>query len=451
MKQMNPDLKLMLRQDVADKGRAPVISFSVFAAMIFFYSFSALQYQLLIRISAVVIFGLAADRLRLIDAFKLTDGLDEKKWNYLRLNIWANMLTWSFVFTVISFETSFSGIYFIVLNMIIARFVTSSIITISSKMSLFVPFQIIMMGPQVCFIAYDSLTENKYGLWALIPIYLVFFVYQMWQAQSFRNKVIAGFQLQLDLKKSNQELREIQAAQTQQTIKLIHTSRLAALGEMAAGIAHEVNNPLAIISGNLQQLERKIASKDFTDDLALKKHIERSLQSIDRITKIITGLRLFSQQSDSLPKARVSLPEIFRETLDFCSEMLKARYVRLELSEVPQVFVQCHPVQISQVLINLIKNAEDALTDQSEEHRWVRISFKVTAEHVEIFVKNGGPKITPELREKLFIPFFTTKIVGKGTGLGLSISKGIVEEHGGDLSFNDQETETTFTISLPVG
>lgn len=131
--------------------------------------------------------------------------------------------------------------------------------------------------------------------------------------------------------------------------------------------------------------------------------------------------------------------------------MLASRYIKLEIESVPDVELECHPVQISQVLINLIKNAEDALIEESNEtERWIKLSFKKEGGFISVRVINGGPAIPKDIHSKLFQPFFTTKVVGKGTGLGLSISHGIMKEHKGDLIYDQSEGHTTFAMLLPV-
>jgi signal transduction histidine kinase len=450
MENFKPALKNMLRHEVADKGRAAAIYFGLFAAFVIYYGFSCTKYAWLIKGCAAFIILLSIFRLRLTNAFRKSLNLNDKLWNNLRLNIWLNMVCWSILLTTASVELEFTGVHFIVVTTVLCGFISSSLITLSPDMTLFLPFQFLMLGPQLCFMIYDALTANKYGLGALIPVYFMYLMYQVKQVRDFRRKIIQNFNSQLNLKKTNDELQSSQEAQVQQTVKLIHTSRLAALGEMAAGIAHEVNNPLAIISGSLQQLERKFDRQEFSDIEALKRHTGRSQQAIERITKIINGLRLFSQQSDTLPKVKVTLKEIVNDTLGFCAEMLKARYVRLDIEPIPEATIECHPVQISQVLINLIKNAEDALgAELDESERWVKILFEEKSDLIKIHVINGGKRIPDDIQDKLFIPFFTTKGVGEGTGLGLSISRGIMHEHGGDLILNDSEKQTTFTILLP--
>lgn len=445
------DLKMMLRLEVADKGLAASAAFSLFAVFALIYSSISLRFVLEIRCLSVIVFFTAVCRYWMTSKVKKTLTLPNALWQMIRINIWLNGLCWAVIFTLASLELSFSGIHYIVLTVIVCGFISSSLITLAPDATLFVPFQILLMGPQLLIIAHDSLTKNQYGLAPLIGVYSIFFLYQIKQAQAYRQKLIESYKLQIELKKSNAELKLIQETQTEQTIKLIHTSRLAALGEMAAGIAHEVNNPLAIISGNLEQLERKVADQDPEMKEEILKHTHRSLHSIKRITTIINGLRLFSQQSEVLPKVTIGLEEIITDTLSFCSELLKARHVKLEIKPIPQVLLYCHPVQISQVLINLLKNAEDALSEvTNQDERWVSITFQLEQDSVSVSVINGGKKIPKELQARLFIPFFTTKGVGQGTGLGLSISKGIMVEHGGDLILNDSEIQTTFTFTIPI-
>lgn len=448
MKKVYSEISSLLKYEVADKGKPPAIFFGIFGLFVFYYGFNCSQYQLIIKGSAACVVILSIFRFILINKIKQKMQWNPARWWLLKVNIWLNIVCWSIIFTTASYELKFNGVHFIVLTSMICGFTSGSLITLSTDLSLFAPFQFFILVPQIIFMSYDSLTENKYGVGPLVPVYLLHLAYQLRQVKDFRSKFIEKVKSEIELKNRNEELIKMQLDQSEQTVKLIHTSRMAALGEMAAGIAHEINNPLMVISGNLQQLERKIARNNNVENTTWLKHTGSSLQAINRVTKIINGLRLFSQQSDNLPRKNVSLNVIIEETLSFCGEMLKARYVRLEVDNIPDVLIECHSVQISQVLINIIKNAEDAVKTQEDEHRWVKLRFETNNQAVLIHVSNGGNKIAKEITDKLFLPFFTTKPVGEGTGLGLSISKGIMQEHGGDLKFNDIENQTTFTISL---
>lgn len=364
--------------------------------------------------------------------------------------VWMNALGWSLAFNFASYELKLTGIHFIVVTTMLAGFVAASLITLAYDSILFLPFQFLLLAPQIGIVTYFYFSPEKFNALPLIPIYVMYLAYQLRQFKDFKNQLTQRFNYQLDLEHSNEELRKSQEALIDQTTKLVHTSRLAALGEMSAGIAHEVNNPLAIISGSMQQLER-IVSRGEADSESILKLSTKSQHSIERVTKIIKGLRHFSQQSDTLPKVSISLNEIILDTANFCSEMLASRYIKFEIETVPDVELECQPVQISQVLINLIKNAEDALSEESNEaERWIKISFKKEGDFIFVRVINGGPVIPKDIHSKLFQPFFTTKVVGKGTGLGLSISHGIMKEHKGDLIYDQSEGHTTFAMVLPV-
>lgn len=444
------ELKALMRREIADKGRAPSFAFAAFAIMVFFYGFGTVKFLSLIKASALVIMVISLLRIYLIEKFRKDQILNDSRYNLLRFYVWVNTVCWSVIFTTVTIEHEFTGIHFMVSLTMLCGFISSSIITLSADLSLYLPFQFAMLFPHVTYMLYDCLNDNRVHSAPLIPVYVMYLIYQLYQVRDFRSKVKQTFLSQLELKDSNEELRKSQQLQLDQTVKLIHTSRLAALGEMAAGIAHEVNNPLAIISASLQQLERKVTPLPEEKEISLKL-TGRAQASIERITRIIGGLRLFSQQSDANPKQQVKLQLIIDDTLNFCGEMLKARYVKLHLGEIPDVMVECNPVQISQVLINLIKNAEDALTDEkNDDERWVKITCHAEPSRVYIYVSNGGVKIPREIQDKLFQPFFTTKGVGKGTGLGLSISQGIMKEHSGDLIFKEDEYRTTFAMQLPI-
>ncbi len=443
MSERSEKIKILLRREVAYKSTPSALTFAAFSIFTFFYAFECTRFLNEIRIASIIIFFASLMRVSLTQAIKATGEMSPLQWKKIQFLVWTNSFFWAFIFSLASYELQFKGVPFILINTIITGFVAASLVTLSYDISLFIPFQILLLLPQCILLLYHYITVEDSGLIALLPAYIIYFIYQLRQLSVFRNQVIERFNYELDLIESKEAL-------IQQTTKLVHTSRLAALGEMSAGIAHEVNNPLAIISGSLQHLE-KVLSRPPIDPEKLLTLTKRSQHSIERITKIIIGLRHFSQQSDSLPTVNTSLKEIVEDTCNFCSEMLSARYIKLKIDDIPAVHINCHPVQISQVLINLIKNAEDALNDETDtEKRWIGLSFEQSQKSILINVSNGGPEIPKEIHDRLFEPFFTTKSVGKGTGLGLSISRGIMKEHGGDLFFNPVGLQTRFSMELPI-
>jgi signal transduction histidine kinase len=442
-------LKNLLRLEVAYKSKQSSTAFAVFSVFIYFYAFGCTKFNLVIKASMLVVFVVSLLRLRLIQKINDQHYVSSKNWKTMVFYVWLNALGWSIAFNFASFELKLSGMNFIVVTTMLAGFLAASLVTLSYDKILFLPFQMLMLLPQVGIITYMYHYEGINAL-ALIPIYLMYFVYQLRQFKDFSTQLKQRFSYQIDLEQSNKELQVSQDALINQTTKLVHTSRLAALGEMSAGIAHEVNNPLAIISGSIQQIERLIRRGENSPEKILDLS-SKTLGSIERVTKIINGLRHFSQQSDSNPRVVTALRDIIDDTNNFCFELLAARHIKLQIDPIPEVKVECHPIHISQVLINLIKNAEDALeTETREDERYVRLSFSQENGIVLINVVNGGKPIPKDLQDKLFQPFFTTKPVGKGTGLGLSISHGLMREHKGDLVLDTNSLKTTFIMQLPV-
>jgi C4-dicarboxylate-specific signal transduction histidine kinase len=220
---------------------------------------------------------------------------------------------------------------------------------------------------------------------------------------------------------------------------------------MSASIAHEINNPITLIGTSskiilrdLEKLDNEVLIKD-----NIVKNIERINKSVNRVGRIVKGLRTFSNQADNQPKEIISLKEIIEETCFFCSELLISKHVSLNIDEIPEIAIECHSVQISQVLINLIKNAAEVLVeDPCLDERWIKISFEHSKSLLKIIIINGGKKINPQIVSKLFGPFFTTKAVGVGTGLGLSISKNIMNDHNGDLEVDLNYDHTAFLMSF---
>lgn len=224
-------------------------------------------------------------------------------------------------------------------------------------------------------------------------------------------------------------------------------AKMSSLGEMASGIAHEINNPLAIIQAKVFQIRKIIEQPDQMDRNKIFEHADKLEITVERIAKIIKGLKSFSRNSEADPMSISSAGAVIENTLEFCRARFKANAIELRLSNIPDAYIKCRESQMAQVLLNLLNNAFDAITEIPE--KWVAVDVRELPETVEISVTDSGQGIPADILKKVMYPFFTTKQVGKGTGLGLSISKGIVEEHGGTLRYESQSENTCFVISLP--
>ncbi len=228
---------------------------------------------------------------------------------------------------------------------------------------------------------------------------------------------------QLELKKKNEKLAEALTLIENQKQTLIHNAKMSALGEMAGGMAHEINNPLAIISGYATRVKHLLSSPNRPETEAkIETSLVGILRGVDRISSIIKGLQLFSRNSSQDPIQTTDLRSIIEDSLELCREHLRLSNIELRYtSPSSEVFAQCRPSQISQILVNLINNARDAVK-QTSEPKWISIRLEASPEGPEIKVSDSGPGVPEELQSKIFQPFFTTKSPGDGTGLGLSIS-----------------------------
>lgn len=249
------------------------------------------------------------------------------------------------------------------------------------------------------------------------------------------------------------ELRNSHLELLQRQQELIQSSKMASLGEMAGGLAHEVNSPLAIIKGKAQQTLNLLEIGQDTPEF-LKRSFQVIDSTVDRIAVIIQGLRSFARESERDPLVQVDAHGLIRETLSFCGERLRNHSIRIfqDPPIIVPILVRCRSVQICQVLLNLLNNAFDAVSGSGAEQKekWVRLSVERLLTGVEFSMTDSGPGIPQELRPKVMQPFFTTKAVGQGTGLGLSISQGIIEAHGGRFYLDEISERTRFVIWLPA-
>ena len=256
----------------------------------------------------------------------------------------------------------------------------------------------------------------------------------------------------LTLVKSNQKTMQYAKKMGQEALNqkqaAIQSAKLASLGEMAGGIAHEINNPLSIIQGYVTKL--KTSLKGLTVDTThLEENIENIKKTISRISGIVEGLRRFSRDDSKESLEVTPVNQIINDTLGLCREKFKNHGVDLHVSSLSSdIMIACRPIQISQVVINILNNAFQAI--KSEEERSITLNTEVVDGQVSISISNTGDKIADDIAGKIFEPFFTTKIVGEGTGLGLSLSLSIVKDHNGKLYLDQKSEMTTFVIQLPV-
>lgn len=295
------------------------------------------------------------------------------------------------------------------------------------------------------------------------------------------NAELAASEKQLRKTLLNMEFanKELENAQHQ----LLQSEKMASIGQLAAGVAHEINNPIGFISNNMEilrdyvhnytkilQCTDKLKQTIIDNDLTKAKNIldelknleqeinldymktdvttllEHSSKGFERIKKIVTDLRTFAREEKNETMELFNVEEILDSVLNIVYSELKYKAeLKKEYSNTPAVL--CSPQRIGQVFINLLVNATQAIKDKGE----IKIRTYTQDGYVAIDIADTGSGIPAENFQKIFDPFFTTKPVGRGTGLGLSISYGIVKKHGGDIQVTSKVGEgSTFTVRLPL-
>lgn len=278
------------------------------------------------------------------------------------------------------------------------------------------------------------------------------------------------WQLLRDKKRMELQLKESQA-------RIIQQEKMASIGQLAAGVAHEINNPMGYITSNMnslwkyaeklaqfieiqeQAIEKCADEATKTSIVELKRQIKldfvmkdfrdlitESLEGSKRVSKIVQDLKSFSR-AEGHDAILADLNECIQSTINVVRNEIKyVAQLDLQFGDIPLVF--CRPQQISQVVMNLLVNAAHSIFDKG----LITVATATAGDMVEISVSDTGCGISPEHMEKIFEPFFTTKEVGKGTGLGLAISADIVQKHGGELLVSSEVGKgTTFTVRLPIG
>jgi C4-dicarboxylate-specific signal transduction histidine kinase len=241
-----------------------------------------------------------------------------------------------------------------------------------------------------------------------------------------------------EIQRREQELRDKQE-------QLVQAAKLATLGELTTGVAHELNNPLnniGLFVGNAMD----VAQLGVGEPERIVRELRNAMQQVGKATQIISHLRTFGRAA-SVSRQPVSLNQVIERSLTLMHEQLRLRdiTVELDLGPAPLVVVG-NAIQLEQVFINLLTNARDAMADA--RGKVIRVAGAVQDGGVALTFSDTGPGIPEGLEQRIFDPFFTTKEVGKGTGLGLSITYGIIKEHGGTITVA-RGPGATFLIQLP--
>lgn len=248
--------------------------------------------------------------------------------------------------------------------------------------------------------------------------------------------VLASWQLSVTQK-------EVRAQQAE----VIRTSNLIALGEMAGGIAHEINNPLQALSLQIGMVKRYL-SKNVVAPEKILGQLNDIDNNIFRMAKMVQGLRNLSRDDANDDPEVFAISRIVEDVLNVSEQRIKSMGIELMVTGDIEERVVGHPIQLSQVLINLLNNSVDALNQM--KNKWIQISVKKEGQVLKVSVTDSGIGVPKEIVDQIMKPFFTTKPPSHGSGLGLSISRNIVLKNKGRLYYDGLSLHTKFVLELPL-
>lgn len=252
-----------------------------------------------------------------------------------------------------------------------------------------------------------------------------------------------------DLKETTEAVRRREQELREKQEQLVQAGKLATLGELTTGVAHELNNPLnniGLFVGNaIDLIELGIAT---SEPERVLQELHSTMQQVRKATEIISHLRTFGRAAP-VNYELVHIEQVVRRSLSLMHEQLRLRQIEVHLHfPAEEVLVMGNAIQLEQVFINLLTNARDALV--SVQRKLITITCTLQGSMVEMRFADSGPGVPLEFEQRIFDPFFTTKEVGAGTGLGLSITYGIIKDHQGTIILDNHPGEgATFIIQLP--
>ena len=235
----------------------------------------------------------------------------------------------------------------------------------------------------------------------------------------------------------------------EKNIQLENAAKLATLGELSAGIAHEINNPLTIIYGKLKLVLSLLKSGKESKEQIFN-HIETILKTVDRISSVVRNLKLFSKGENEVIKNDIDIISLIESSFQLFEDRFNSHNIKINFNKGnSKLIIKGNEAQLSQVVLNLISNSIDAVEILNE--RWISVEvIKVDENQMRIEFTDSGHGISIEHSKKIMQPFFTTKETGKGAGLGLSVTYGIIKAHGGEFYLNRNHHNTQFVVNLPI-
>jgi signal transduction histidine kinase len=349
------------------------------------------------------------------------------------------------IISILSYEAN--NFQILLIFIILISFSAAAIVTVSHKTPVFIALNCLILFPPALYSILQYTHSGDVGRLWLLGYTAINLVYNLKQSKVIQEELNSRFSTEYDLKKSLEEIALSKKNLEEESVKTFHASRLSSLGEMAGGVAHEINNPLTIIQGMIKSI---LVHDELGLDDQTKTKLTKINSASERIAKIVKGMKIISSKNDQIEHEIIKVSKVLEISIDLYEEKFKNETIRFKLENTNDPDIKCNPLQISQILINLVSNAIDALQKLEAEEKYltIRITEDPVTHSVDIRVINSGPVLENAVSAKIFEPFFSTKSLGKGTGLGLSISSTLAHSNHGNLSYEVYEGQVCFKLHI---
>lgn len=456
---MNSNLQTELDRELVYYSKPAAIGFILTSLLVIGQKFGTLKYNDLLNFLSVCL--VVTPTIRFMAAFlHLKNKLDlAPATKIVKISTIINAIFWSscMLVPIVEFELSnpLADIYVLAISM---GLTIASLTTLIYSFYLALSFQFIFLIPSMIYLGYLYYFKDNPYAGPLIAVYTITLIFLFRQNKVLYQQAKKRILYQLDLEKINLDLKESQALLLEEKAKVLNSTKLATMHEISGELTHEINNPLSIVSGNIELIQKAIRANKADSDY-IEKKLSNSIVGINRINNILKSLRYFSRQSSDNQKLNVhNVNDIIEEAVQHYREKITANHIDIKFHSLDEnYYILCKPIEISQVLLNILNNAIKALNDIPSEKRKIHISVKSKNSRVKIAIANSGNLITDAVKSNLFKPSLVniedapkSNIYGIITGVGLSVSRNIIEEHKGSLYFDETADLTTFVIELPI-
>lgn len=444
-------VEIQLKNELVKRSRSAAPAF-IAISMIFFFAPLGLEGKLGVAARLLLIAAFTVALIRYFYCKKAlnlkTQAAFDKAFKAIEKVIWVHSLSWALFFGMALIKANAINTNFVIAYLSYIGFMTSSIASLSVVPEVSKKYQYAMGISAFVAVGVDAFIYRNYDLVSFCVISFVFMVYVLRQSKDYYLQNRSYYQQQWDLLRANDSL-------VKETTRAEGAARMAAVGRLAAGVAHELNSPLMAASVSLKQTQRLVENELAKNAVQerMTENLSLALRSTDKMSKIINAMRSLEPVGRSDRHIReFTVSELIQNFKDLTAELIKKESIDLQItSDIEDLKFSSDAMIVNQVLLNLFTNAVEAFKRTPEQKtRQVRIVIRQKDNVLIISMANNGPLIDADLRGKIFIPFFTTKELSQGVGLGLNVSQSLLESVGGQL-WLDKDTEMTqFSISIPL-